>query len=236
MDGRDEFEPRVRTLWETTQIPLTLANLERLVGAPRRKMKRWLDEMVADGVVDADVGADGELCWSVVGAPRAIDGPATVDEFERLERLRAEARARVRARAAARRGQALAPAGGAEAADERGAGGLAALVRAGKREIDRRAAGKKNVWLSAGLSLVFGPVGWLYAGSLREAIPASAVYLAAAAIVPKVLLMPLAGLALPVSGIVGMVYAWQYNRTGRRDPLWLGSRRRDGDGGAEGRS
>lgn len=94
-----------------------------------------------------------------------------------------------------------------------------------KQELTKpRAAGEKS-WITSGLlSFLLGPLGWLYAGSLREAIPASAVWLAvgyaANAILPSVLLLPVLMVVLPVSGITGAVYAVQYNRKGGRQRLF----------------
>ena len=92
-------------------------------------------------------------------------------------------------------------------------------------ELDKpRNKGEKSLLVSGGLSLVLGPIGWLYAGSLRETIPASAAYLAVAALVTKVIpivmLMPVLMVAFPVSGIAGLLYAWQYNRKGQRTRLF----------------
>ncbi len=85
-------------------------------------------------------------------------------------------------------------------------------------------AGEKS-WVKSGVaSMLLGPLGWLYAGSLREAVPASAAWLAFAAIaskiVPMFLLMPVLMVALPLSGIAGVVYALQYNRKGTRQRLF----------------
>jgi len=96
-------------------------------------------------------------------------------------------------------------------------------------------AGEKSWMISGALSLFFGPVGWLYAGSWRESIPAAAAYLAAisvvTAILPLFLLMPVLMFALPLSGIAGVVYAIGYNRKGERVRLF-GS---DGDEGKDDR-
>jgi hypothetical protein len=81
-------------------------------------------------------------------------------------------------------------------------------------------------------SLALGPIGWLYAGSLREAIPASAAWVMLAAIaskiLPMVLLMPVLMVALPLSGIAGVVYAIYYNRHGGRQRLF-GDKDKDSD-------
>jgi hypothetical protein len=87
-----------------------------------------------------------------------------------------------------------------------------------------RKTGDKS-WVKSGLaSGLLGPVGWLYAGSLREAIPGAAAYVAflalASKILPMVLLMPVMLVALPLSAIAGVVYAMQYNKTGKRQRLF----------------
>jgi hypothetical protein len=89
-----------------------------------------------------------------------------------------------------------------------------------------RKAGDKS-WKTSGLlSLAFGPVGWLYAGSFRESIPAAAAWLALAALVTKVLpfftflMLPVLMIALPLSGIAGVFYAVQHNRHGKRVRLF----------------
>jgi hypothetical protein len=70
--------------------------------------------------------------------------------------------------------------------------------------------------------MLLGPLGWLYAGSLREAIPASVAYLLVAAVISKLpfIMWPVMMVALPLSGIAGVVYALQYNKHGSRQRLW----------------
>ena len=90
-----------------------------------------------------------------------------------------------------------------------------------KAELDRPTkAGDKSWLISAGLSFFFGPLGWLYAGSFRETIPAAALYLIIAGIVSKIvpmfLLMPVMMVVLPLSAIGGLVYAIGHNRAGKR--------------------
>ncbi|MCB9561092.1 MAG: hypothetical protein H6709_04305 [Kofleriaceae bacterium] len=100
----------------------------------------------------------------------------------------------------------------------------ARLARTAKAELQRpREKGEKSWLASTLLSTFFGPVGWLYAGSLREAIPASVGYILAASILtrlPLFLLMPVMMVAMPVSGIAGLVYAIQHNRHGKRMRLF----------------
>jgi hypothetical protein len=91
-----------------------------------------------------------------------------------------------------------------------------------KQELAKK--GEKS-WIKGGLaSTLLGPVGWLYAGSFREAIPASAIYILlgmlASKILPMFMLFPVMLVALPLSGIVGAMYALKYNKTGKRQRLF----------------
>lgn len=116
--------------------------------------------------------------------------------------------------------------------DDRGgdlAGALELATRANKvkQELARKPGKGGKSWVASGVaSLALGPLGWLYAGSLREAVPASAAWLLLAAIASKILpvmlLMPVLLVALPLSGIAGVVYALQYNRHGGRQRLFKG--------------
>jgi hypothetical protein len=111
-----------------------------------------------------------------------------------------------------------------------------AIARQARGELDgkQRADGEKSILWSAGLSLIFGPVGWLYAGSWRESIPAAAAWIAAGAIASKILpmflLMPALMVMLPISAIAGVLYAWQHNKQGTRTRLFGDSGTTDGDG------
>jgi len=102
---------------------------------------------------------------------------------------------------------------------------LASKANQVKHELTRaRKKGEKS-WIKSGVaSLALGPVGWLYAGSMREAVPASAAWIilaaAASKILPAFLLMPVLMVVLPLSAIAGVVYALQYNRSGNRQRLF----------------
>jgi hypothetical protein len=102
---------------------------------------------------------------------------------------------------------------------------LASKANRVKRELQRpRKKGEKS-WVASGVaSLALGPVGWLYAGSWREAVPATAAWLALAAlasrILPVFLMLPVLMVVLPLSAIAGVVYALQYNRSGSRQRLF----------------
>lgn len=102
---------------------------------------------------------------------------------------------------------------------------LARRAADAKHELSKPIGSDEKSWMISGaLSFFFGPVGWLYAGSWRESIPAAAGFLAAAsiisAIIPMFLLMPVLMFALPLSGIAGVVYAIGHNRAGRRIRLF----------------
>lgn len=106
---------------------------------------------------------------------------------------------------------------------------LASKANRVKNELTRtRKQGEKS-WIKSGVaSLALGPVGWLYAGSMREAVPASLAYIllgaAAFKLLPAFLLMPVLMVVLPLSAIAGVVYALQYNRSGERQRLFDGDR------------
>jgi len=113
--------------------------------------------------------------------------------------------------------------GAAALEDLGGALELASKANRVKQELARKPRkGEKNWMISGGASLL-GPIGWLYAGSLREAVPATAAWLLVASLVWKVLpflWMPLMMVVMPLSGIAGVVYALSYNRAGKRQRLF----------------
>jgi hypothetical protein len=102
---------------------------------------------------------------------------------------------------------------------------LARKAQGVKAELARAPKAGEKSWIKSGIaSAALGPIGWLYAGSLREAVPASAAWVVlailASKILPMLLLMPALMVALPLSGLAGVVYALQYNRTGKRQRLF----------------
>jgi len=102
---------------------------------------------------------------------------------------------------------------------------LASKANRVKQELSRTPGKGEKSWIKSGVaSLALGPVGWLYAGSLREAVPATVGWIALAAlaskILPMFLLMPVLMVVLPLSAIAGVVYALQYNRSGSRQRLF----------------
>jgi hypothetical protein len=110
---------------------------------------------------------------------------------------------------------------------------LARKARGVKEELTRpREANEKSWLVSGGLSTVLGPLGWLYAGSFREAVPASAAYLLIATIIAKLpfafVFWPAIMVAALISGVIGVTYSYQYNKTGKRQRLF-GDKDKDKD-------
>lgn len=101
-----------------------------------------------------------------------------------------------------------------------------------KGELQKKPTKGEKSWVKSGaLSLVFGPIGWLYAGSWREAVPAATGWLLLAALlsklpIPSLLLWPVLMVLMPLSGIAGAVYALQYNRSGKRQRLFGDSKKK----------
>ena len=200
---RNDFEARVLAIWLRSRVPLTLAHVQHLTGASRDKSKQWLDAMTIASVLEADVTDEGEMLWTVRGAERPRSGPETISELERLEALTRDVASMPRALArAALRGDLARPGGDA-----------------------------KSVAASGVLSLVLGPLGWLYAAPLREAVPGAAVYIGLCSFLPHFLLMPALGLLAPISGLAGVYYAWRHNQTGARTGLFSDRGARSADRG-----
>lgn len=106
---------------------------------------------------------------------------------------------------------------------------LASKANQVKQELQRPTRKGDKSWIASGVaSMALGPIGWLYAGSLREAVPAAAAWVVIATAVWTVLpflMTPLFLVAMPVSAIAGVVYALQYNRSGRRQRLFGGKKK-----------
>jgi hypothetical protein len=104
-------------------------------------------------------------------------------------------------------------------------GALELASKANRVKAELQKGGEKS-WIKSGIaSMALGPLGWLYAGSWREAVPASAMWLIAAAIISKLgfltfLLLPVLMVALPLSGLAGVMYALGYNKHGKRQRLF----------------
>lgn len=200
---KKDFEARVLAIWLRSRVPLTVAHVQHLTGASRDRTKQWLDAMTVEGGLDVDVADSGEMIWSVRGAERPRSGPETIAEMERLEALATEV-ARAPTSLAAR------------------AAGVGLARRSGQES-----SVAKSVAASGVLSLLLGPLGWLYAAPLREAVPGVAVYVGLCSFLPHFLLVPLLGIAAPVSGVAGVYYAWRHNQTGERTGLFSDNKNRN---------
>jgi hypothetical protein len=192
--NQDAFEAAVLRLWTRTRVPLTRAHLQAYTKAPRSKMELWLDRMVKGGILELDSDDDGELIWQVRGAARPTRGPMTLADLETYERVSEEA-GQIRSAASA------------------------ALRVAGVKTAAAREQ-KKSLIASGILSFIFGPLGWLYAAPLWEAIPAILVYGLVVNLLPTFVLVYLLGMINALSALAGLAYAFAYNRTGERTRLF----------------
>jgi hypothetical protein len=219
--NREQFEASVLDLWVTTRIPLSRAHLQYHTGLTRQRLNRWLDELTGEGVLECDIDDDGEMLWKIPGAARSTSGPRSFAELGKAGPKGGGgggAAPRAREPSPRRTPERDDP-------DEAMASiGRAALTLARKGGVPARTKddgdNRKSLAVSAGLSFL-GPLGWLYAGSLREAAVGTAIAFLVWKLIPAFLLMPILWLVMPLSAVVGLVYAWQYNRNGERTPLFL---------------
>lgn len=195
--GQADFEAQVMELWTTTRVPLSRANLIAATKTPRAKLESWLEDMVKAGLLELDSDDDGEIVWKVRGAKRPSSGAETLGDVQKRKSLSHEVDALKSGASLALR---------------------AAGVTKGTLEIPQ---GKKSILASGALSFFFGPIGWLYAAPLKEAIPVIIVYVLISSILPHFLLVYLLGIVNMASALAGVVYAWSYNREGRRMTLLL---------------
>ena len=210
-----DFEQAVLELAMTTRVPLTRANIVFYSGAAAKQADKWLDDMLRAGLLEFDSDDAGELIYTVAGAERPASGAT------RLTKCSACGRATGAGARCTRCGKLLDP-----------------QMRALKDEVDRGASalrlarrgadlgsllkpvgeGEKSPVVGGALGLL-GPLGWLYAAPLREALPAALVFMILLKL-PALLAAPILMLALPASVIAGVLYSWKYNRTGRRSGLF----------------
>ncbi len=208
MVKKQDFVNKLLDLWMTTAIPLSAANIQYYTGSNRSQQNQWLQEMLADGIVELDSDDNGELLWLVPGANR----PATPTSFAEANTLNNKRKKHS--------GEAIiniAQQTNWQKLREELTGEAKSNLRKDLRK-NLGNKGTKSVALSGALSLL-GPCGWLYAGSWREAIPASIAYLVALQIIPTFLLIPLLVVGLPISGLLGATYAAKHNHQGERQRL-----------------
>lgn len=192
---RPQLEQRILHLWMTSRVPLTRANIQFYTGVERARLEKWLDELVGSGMLDVDSDDAGEMVWTVIGADRPARGATNIADVQTLESLKGEVSATSRA---------LVP-----------TAALGALLSSQRG----RGEEHKSLVASGALSFFLGPLGWLYAAPLREAAPAILVFLVVCKILPYLLLGPLLGIAMPLSALAGVAYAWRYNQRGERTSL-----------------
>jgi hypothetical protein len=188
--NRSEFEHQVLSLWMTTRVPLTRANLQFVTKVERKQLDRWLDEMLKAGTLEFDSDEKGEILYTVPGADRPKDGPTNVAAIKKLEDLKRSLPKTALVKHAAE-----------------------SLLGTGSGKSER------SLVAAGALSFFLGPLGWLYAAPLKEAAPAIVVFLILLKIIPAILLYPLLGILMPVSALAGVSYAWLYNRKGTRTSL-----------------
>jgi hypothetical protein len=101
---------------------------------------------------------------------------------------------------------------------------LAGKANRVKTELARKPGKGEKSWVKSAIaSTALGPIGWLYAGSLREAVPAATAWVALLfllKVLPSLLVLPSLMVLMPLSGLAGLLYAVQYNRNGGRQRLF----------------
>ncbi|HMU39838.1 MAG TPA: hypothetical protein PKE31_12600 [Pseudomonadota bacterium] len=208
-----KFEQAVLELSMTTRVPLSRANVVFYTGHKSQDVDKWLDEMIRDGLLDFDTDDDGELLYNVCGAKRPLTGG------KELVRCTACKQASVSGTRCNRCGQLLDSQLRALKDEVENK-----LVKTALRKLpetlplaDGSLRGEKNVAVGGALGLL-GPLGWFYAAPLKEAALGSAAFLLLWWI-SKWLVFGFSWLLLPASALMGALYAYKYNREGRRSGL-----------------
>lgn len=211
-----DFEQAVLELAMTTRVPLTRANIVFYSGALAKQADKWLDEMVRDGLLEFDSNDNGDLLYTVVGAERKKDGPT------QLTRCSACQKATGAGSRCTRCGRLLDAQLRAIKEEVDRAGTAFDLVRRGNEFLRPHSpvADEKNLVVAGFLGL-FGPLGWFYAAPVKEAGVATLAFLLAAKLLPTILFVPLLSLFIPLSALLGAMYAWRYNKSGQRTSLFL---------------
>ncbi len=207
--NQHEFETAVVRMWATTRIPLTRANVMVFTGAPRERIEKWMNELTLAGLVEFDSDDEGEVLWRVRGAKRSVNGPRSLDEMERFQRLQREVDAESPSR----------PFRSAPTATRSAAPSPEPVRLASRLADEPTVRDEKSLIASGALSFVFGPLGWLYAAPLKEAVPAIVAVALVSAVLPPTLAASLLAVVSPLSAVAGVAYAYRYNQTGRRASL-----------------
>jgi hypothetical protein len=210
-----EFEQSVLELAMTTRVPLTRANLVFYSGVAAKQADKYLDNMVRDGLLEFDSDDNGDLLYTVTGAQRPTSGPT------QLTRCSACQRPTVTGTRCTRCGRLLDAQLRALKEDVDRAGTALDIYRRGSDLLRPDGPADEKNLVVAGFLGLFGPLGWFYAAPTREAGVATLAFLVAAKLLPGLLLYPLLSLFVPISALLGAMYAWRYNRTGRRSSLFF---------------
>jgi len=78
---------------------------------------------------------------------------------------------------------------------------------------------EKSVIASGALSLFLGPLGWLYAAPVADAVGGILIVTVLNMLLPTFLFFWVMGLVQPLSALMAMLYAWQYNKNGTRTSI-----------------
>lgn len=211
-----DFEQAILELAMTTRVPLTRANILFYSGAGAKQAERWLDDMLKSGLLEFDSDDNGDITYVFVGAQRP---PSGATSLTRCSACRQVTGAGIRC---TRCGQLLDAQMRALRSQIDGAGTALQLVSSGGRSLLNQPTrpGDKNLVVAGVLGLL-GPWGWFYSAPLREAGTATAAFLLAYWLIPHIILYPLMSLMLPVSAMVGVLYAWKHNRQGSPSSLFI---------------
>jgi len=222
-----ELEAFIRRAWTDSQTPLTDENVARLVGLPRADVEHGMRQLMRKGVVDMDIDAGGNIVWCVPGLKRAasqlppapstetVTSPPVAKPVEVATGSAIVAQPAVVSAPTERRTAYVDPPKPPRQEVSVSVPGIG--VKVGFSTDPER----KSVLLSGGVSLLFGPFGWIYAAPWKEALPAIGIYTVLVALFPKFLVGTLLGVLHPTCGVLGMLYAFRHNQTKRRTPLLL---------------
>ncbi len=199
----------------TSRVPLTQTNLSFYTGFSHKQVRRHLDEMIKQGLLDFDSDDEGEFLYKVRGSVRPSSGPQT------LVRCTSCGKASVQGTRCNRCGQFLDTRLATLSQGATRASSALTLLQQGARGLTQTGQGEKSLVVGAALGLL-GPFGWLYAGAWKETIPAAALWVLLCSLpLVKPLLWVLIPILLPVSALIGFAYTASYNRKNQRTTLVL---------------
>lgn len=195
---------------------MTQANIIFYTGVASKPTRKYLDAMLKEGLLEFDSTDEGDVVYVVRGSSRAVQGSTQLVTCFRCTR------ATPLQTRCGRCGQVLNESFFSQATQKLAKSSTALqLFRPLKQDLLQQKPGNKNVLTGAALGLL-GPLGWLYSGAWRETVPATIIWsvLISFSLIKWSVLL-LAPILLPLSAIVGGLYAFHYNRTGQRQSLVL---------------